>query len=169
MNHPKNRNISHNTKRKSRKIRPVPFLIAGLFIDAISLGATTFFLGTLAYFFQWKIEHFQTLATIVYLADIYLSSLIISFIAGHRYPLLPLANGFICLAFSLLLLAANHLSITENLLTKLGAVFIASLAAYLTVRLLNQAAAPKKTRQRIPIAQRSYATEKSASNSIELQ
>ena len=142
-------------KKGTRKIRPVPILIAGFLIDAIFLGITVFFLGTLAYFFQWKIEHFQTLATIVYLLDIYLSSLLVSFSAGHRYPLLPLANGLLCLAVSLLPLAANDIPIMGNLLSKISLVTITAFAAYITVRLLNLASAPKKTRQRIPIAERS--------------
>ncbi len=146
---------------KRRKIRPVPILIAGFFINAVFIGLTAFFLGTLAYFFQWKIEHFQTLATIVYLSDIYLSSLLVSFIAGHRYPLLPLGNGLICLTASLLLLGINQQPITENLTAKIGFVFAASLGAYLTVKLTSVSLRPKKKPNRIPIAERSKTTEKS--------
>lgn len=165
MKNPENRNHIRKNKRKTRKIRPVPILMAGLFIDVVFLSLTAFFLGTLAYFFQWKIEHFQTTATVIYLFAIYLSSLLVSLIAGNRYPLVPLANGLICLTLSLIPLAANHIPPTENLLTKIGFVIAASLAAYLTIRLFNMAAAPKKTRQRIPIAERSRTLE---SNSIEI-
>lgn len=146
---------------KRRKIRPIPILMAGFLIDAVCIGLTALFLGTLAYFFQWKIEHFQMLATIVYLLDIYISSLLVSFIAGHRYPLLPLGNGLICLAASLLLLGVNQQPITENLATKVGLVFAASLFAYLTVKVTSVSLTPKKKSHRISIAERSKTTERS--------
>lgn len=152
-------------RKKARKIRLVPILITGFLVDAVFLSLAVFFLGTLAYFFQWKIEHFHTLAAVVYLFAIYISSLLVSLIAGNRYPLVPLINGLICLTLSLIPLAANDISLTENLLTKIGFVAAVSLSAYLTIRLLNAATAPKKTRQRIPIAERSKTIEK---RSVEL-
>ena len=157
-----NQNISNHIRKraaKARKIRLVPLFIAGFFVDAVFLGLTAFFLGTLAYFFQWKIEHFQTLATVIYLWNIYLSSLLVSFIAGHRYPLLPLGNGLICLAFSLLLLAVNQMPVTEHLTMKLALVLLASLGAYLTVKLTSVSLGPKKKQRRIPIAERSKTIE----------
>ncbi len=150
-----NHTAAPRRRGKRRKLRPFPILLAGFLIDAIFLCLTAFFLGALSYFLQWKIEHFQTLAAVVYLTDIYLSSLLVSFVAGHKYPLLPLGNGLICLAVSLIPLAASGHAVAENLPAKVGFVLAASFAAYLTIRLTTVSLAPKRKTKRIPIAERS--------------
>lgn len=146
-------------KRRKTKIRPVPILLAGFFINALLLCLATFFYGTIAYCFQLKIEQLTALAPVIYLSAVYLSTLLVSIIAGHRHLLLPLVNGFICLGISLIPLTIHNLSITENLWQKATLVMITSFAAYLTVKITSVSMAPKKKRSRVPIAERSRGIE----------
>lgn len=157
-----NHNQTHHPQKKraysrTRKIRPLPILLAGIFTWSVFIAIATFFLGSIAYFFQLQIEKLSGLSAITYLLAIYISSLLVSFIAGHRYILLPIINGFLCFILSLLPLAVNHVSITENFLPKLALAAITAFAAYLTVKLVSIPVRPQ--RQRVPIRERNRTIE----------